>query len=79
MKNIGMTLNSSSTNNMPSTTTAAVHEKPHLPKGRGKEAASLGRGGGTGRDRVGNHNLWYPPRPGHLLQVSWNSSIGGGQ
>ena len=27
----------------------------------------------------GNHSLWGPPYPGHLIQVSQDSSLGGGQ
>ena len=30
-----------------------------------------------GGERVVNHILWDPPRPGHLLQVYWDSYLGG--
>ena len=50
-----------------------------LTKGRGKEAVSPGWGGGTGRYIVGNHSIWYSPCSGHLLQVSCESSLSGGQ
>ena len=41
--------------------------------------ASPGGGGGTGGDRVGDYSLWDPPRPSHLLQVSCESPLCGGQ
>ena len=31
------------------------------------------------RDRDGDHTILDPPRPGHLLQVPWESPIGVGR
>ena len=53
---------------------------PHdwiLPQGIGEEVALPGGVGGTGGYRVVYHSLWDTPRPVHLLQVSWDSFLGG--
>ena len=54
--------------------------EPHgglFPKGKGKEAALTGVGGGTGRERVGDNRQWEPPQPSHLLHIYWESLLGG--
>ena len=40
---------------------------------------SHGEGGGKGGGRGGYNILWDPPRPGHLLQLFRESSLGGGE
>ena len=50
-----------------------------FPQGGGKEAAPLSRGGGAGGNRDDDHSIRDPRRPGHLLQVPWESPIGGRQ
>ena len=38
-----------------------------------------GEGGVADGDREVNHSLWVPHLPGHLLQVPWEISLGGGR
>ena len=54
------------------------HDGFLMQKG-GKEAATPGVGGGAGRDIDGNNFIWDPPLLGKLLQLPWESPLGGGQ
>ena len=46
---------------------------------RREESAAPGRGVGAGADSEVDHRLWYPPFPDHLLQLPWESPLGGRQ
>ena len=50
-----------------------------LPQWGGKEAATPGRGGGTGGDKDNYHSIQYPLCPTQFLQVPWEIAIGVGQ
>ena len=50
-----------------------------LTQGGGKEAYTPDRGVDAERGKYGGHSIQDPPRPGHLLQVPWESPLGGGR
>ena len=41
-----------------------------------KKAVPSGRVRGMGGDKYGYHSIWDLPCHGHLLQVTWNNSLG---
>ena len=49
-----------------------------MTQGIGEEAVSPG-GGGTVGYIDGNHRLWYPPHPSHLLKVPGEIILGEGR
>ena len=61
---------------------AQGHQQPAprdglFPQGGGKEATPPGGGGGVFGDIDGDHCIWNPPLPGHLLQVPWEIPLDG--
>ena len=50
--------------------------KAFFHRGGGKEVAPPGGGGDTGGGRYGDHSIWDPPCPVHLLQLPWYNLLG---